>query len=456
MRRSRPALPALLALLFAACSGGTLGGGGKDASVPCASKSDCPADYTCVQGTCQPDPGTGCAADGCPAHSFCDTDGRCVGSGEKACASDAACGGGFVCAAGRCVEGCLVDSDCAMGLYCNNQVGGCVACTFDSHCQDPALPFCLSAEGRCVQCNAAGTCPKEFYCDLSEGPDRYTCKEGCLQESDCTPGTTCELTTTPGRCVECTVETENVDCAAPKPYCDPDRRKCVACVLDSQCPGGDVCSPGGVCVDCLDDTACAKGAVCDQQSLTCVPGCRRDEQCPPASDPSLTKCDAARGDHGTCVQCLAHEDCPLGYECDDQGQCVEGCKRARRCPPEAPVCNLLQDRCVECLRDADCPTNLRCDLASNTCQCLDDGEQCGSSAECGNPPIDGMCFDFTWCITEVQCNGDGIWHPVTGRCGQSCNIPDIQDICPSGFTCRRVRNEQGMAGIKCVQGGACN
>jgi hypothetical protein len=461
-------------LLTPACSG-TGDGNVNGHTGVCTRDEDCFDGQRCIQGACETVELVGCELTGCGPYEFCDTeDLACKASGEKACTEDGQCGEGFICppSVGRCMQGCLLNEDCAPEFSCNNALGACVECTFDPDCTDPDRPRCLSDEGRCVGCLEPGHCPDDYYCDLVEASgQRYSCREGCLDGNDCAPGTRCEREgSAAGRCVECTPETVVQDCTeGNRGRCHPDLRRCTQCYDDEQCNVGqlDWCHPGDwVCVRCLEDEHCPLGTVCVAGTSTCEPGCRDSDRCPPVGEGHLLHCDPARGDHGECLECLEDGHCELGYKCDD-GVCVEGCDGDHNCPEDRPVCHLVQDRCIECLGDGDCPEHLFCDLAENRCSCLSSWDTCSSSAQCGNPQgwpdvpwWDGTCTGPVWCTTQVKCSDvdDGSWQAISGgpRCTEPCSIPDRRSTCPSGYCCRRVQQaDDGALGLKCVADSQC-
>lgn len=454
----RIVLPSLaaLALVLSACSGGVGNTSDTDAAVACASDEDCPLTYLCKQALCVPrDPSTGCGALGCPEHQLCDTDDRCKRSGEKSCSSDAECGE-FTCVDGRCIQSCVAPSECEAGLTCNNGIGGCVECTFDTDCGDPARTVCNPDVGVCVECNTVGQCGGGRFCDLAEGSaTRYTCLEGCLDGNDCDPGTRCERTgTEPGRCVECTPDTQGADCLdAALPLCHPDLRRCVECVDDSACGAGH-CTADGVCVECLEDGHCPMGRVCEANA--CVDGCRADDKCPPAAEPAKVRCKLGAGTVGACVDCLTTDDCELGFKCSDSA-CVEGCDTSAHCPPEAPSCDLIDRRCVECTRDTDCPNQvLRCDTAAKLCVCAASAEVCNASDECGTRSYDtNACEGALDCASEVKCT-DGTWRPLPdARCASWCQMENDPSNCASGQICRYTRSIEGSQKLRCTDARAC-
>jgi hypothetical protein len=93
-----------------------------------------------------------------------------------------------------------------------------------------------------------------------------------------------------------------------------------SCRVDTDCGEAEICAAGtcrsysGACVDGL----CPGGHDCDQEREPplCVLAphpCQDDLGCPVAEE-----CDAERGFCAARPACLAQEDCPTGYSCEDR------------------------------------------------------------------------------------------------------------------------------------------
>lgn len=158
-------------------------------------------------------------------------------------------------------------------------------------------------------------------------PDAST---GCTADADCRLATLhCHLAL--GRCVECL---DDQDCSGgDRTHCDAELSRCVSCTQDDQCEEGSRCDAlerscavsctsqldcvdahacmNGLCVACDRDFECrendALGQVCSASGLNCV-SCREDAQCP-----SPEVCDILSG---RCVACLTSEGCGDGAVCD--------------------------------------------------------------------------------------------------------------------------------------------
>lgn len=125
-------------------------------------------------------------------------------------------------------------------------------CGWGETCQNG---FCRS--GRCA---TSAQCPIESYC---EGD---TCVPGCRADTDCGPGTRCDLAES--ACVETACQDTQVDCAFGE-YCDTTTGSCYdageqfcrPCETDATCGEGNVCYANYCGVDC-NDRECPAGFDC--------------------------------------------------------------------------------------------------------------------------------------------------------------------------------------------------
>jgi hypothetical protein len=235
---------------------------------------------------------------------------------------------------GACAE-CEVDADCTSPLpACDTDRGRCVQCSEDSHCegtvakyggeyfpspgtgtgssgtksaQSAKLEVCDATRGVCVECDNDTHCkdPARPFCD---GESHF--------------------------CYECY---GNNDCGADKPYCiKPDTfsaygaRYCAECVASSECPPArPVCDASHFCTGCTSGSDCLEGSQCIgggcKQTCSSVLSClekRCEYGCDPNQHCDLLKCPAAVG----LAKCVA-QGCPdcykdgfYSYGCD---QCIQ-------------------------------------------------------------------------------------------------------------------------------------
>ena len=331
----------------------------EDAAGLCLNDSDCTGRRLCQNGTCVDN----CVDSGCPGNRDCDAvTGRCAESDN--CFNDSECALGRVCDQGSCADRCASSDECEDGAVCDAVQNTCRACRGDAEC--PNRWSCLG--GTCTRpelCFFAQDCPSGQVCNPASGaclpacandtecPGRQVCGQGlfcaengcevataaldclddriCVQDActercaagTCAGGQTCNLAT--GVCeFDAGFCAMNSDCAGDQ-FCVDG--VCLAripgtCDVDTDCDGGDVCSPFGRCVVdhvCGGDDGCQAGvAFCvDGQCQPCV----ADADC--GALPGFV-CEANRCFYDA-QTCVADNDCP------DTRFCVEGFCEAGGC-----------------------------------------------------------------------------------------------------------------------------
>lgn len=241
----------------------------------------CPAGEQCVEGTCETIPD--CVVDGdCYGWEAC-TDGVCV-------STSAVCSDATVEKQGNCIN--LGDMEIALSLNPNGDIAtelgkfelltqGCQDC-FDlgtiviacydicdevtQECQDCLMGFYTSELIACtgklacmpepvvectsnIDCDGGDPCTfgvcTDGTCGTSPKPNGYPCVNG---GNPCDGIDTCQA----GECVT----GAPLDCG--DGVCDPISGACVDCLVDADCPDGEVCNADGLCVipsgDCLPFT----------------------------------------------------------------------------------------------------------------------------------------------------------------------------------------------------------
>jgi len=341
--------------------------GASPVCVECLADNDCQGQQVCnptthvCEAPCVDDNSgatadTGCTAptpecdDSVPGNTHCVTceDDAAAGAIDGGCsAATPACdtsGGGAVCVA------CLADADCAGGQVCDPTSKTCVECVTDGDCGGGQV--CDPASNACVECVTDGDCAGTQTCDAATNTCQAACTDdatGATADTGCAaPTPECDATT-PGNetCVTCQDDAAagaiDGGCSAATPACDTSSGTpvCVACLVDDDCGGGQVCDPASnACVECVADADCGAGA-CDPATNTCV-ACV-DDAGPGAVDAGCSAatpaCDTA-GASPVCVPCLADADCPA----------------------DAPLCDTsgAAPACVQCLTDADCAGTESC------------------------------------------------------------------------------------------------
>ncbi len=216
------------------------GGAGGGSSLCCKISSDCgdPANFDCVQGTCEKhvDPpacwfDTGCGkgeicigANVCPCGVNCllpDSPGKCVPNTATACCKiDKDCKGG-VCVNGTCTPDiptppkCYRDLECNKGQHCIGENvckcdpgsptlcgkilagicadGNCCASNADCNDKSECVPGKNTKTGVCKELPQADTCWMDSDC---KGP-----KEKCMGAEVCACGSKCFAPDKPGKCL---------------------------------------------------------------------------------------------------------------------------------------------------------------------------------------------------------------------------------------------------------------
>lgn len=155
------------------------------------------------------------------------------------------------------------------------------------------------------------TCSNDSDCSFIEACVMNSCRLICIDNVDCGTGFSCECGSI------CDLKT-----CLPTDINDE-------CTSNSGCPAQSFCQNGQCVPDdayCFDNAQCLNGEICDLAQNRCV------------DDPNMSS-----------GQCQSNVDCPGGYECDGDGNCV-------RLPSGGP----------RCVFEQDCPTGYFCDI-SNRC-----------------------------------------------------------------------------------------
>ena len=145
----------------------------------CNSDADCGPGYTCDdRQSCVPEGGDECWYYGCSWGEYCGPNGDCVPSTTCHTATD--CDPGYDCISGTCTPtGCVDDSWCAAGCYCDEESGGCVEtgyCTADTDCL--AGQICDTDRSTCIPDDSPPTCPELGETDCLNRDDCLTTSTG--------------------------------------------------------------------------------------------------------------------------------------------------------------------------------------------------------------------------------------------------------------------------------------
>jgi hypothetical protein len=212
---------------------------------------------------------------------------------------------------------------------------------------------------------------------------------------------------------------------------------------------------------CSHDTDCVLGEVCDGQA--CVAGCRSARDCP-AEAPL---CDEGAGASGSCVGCLGAADCERGDACES-GTCVTTCRDDADCPGQR--CDDQAGLCVDCLSNADCALGTVCtgdqvceagcfgerDCDAATPHCVGAGE--ADPGDCVVCRDDDDCGDAEACVAHAcvpSCQDDG--DCPGGACdpdSQLCVECVTTADCPLGAICSASACVAGCEGDRDCPAGA--
>lgn len=270
--------------------------------------------------------------------------------------------------------------------------------------------------------------------------------------------------------------TKDLDCPAASPVCDQLERRCVACLFDTQCDGGQRCV-GKTCVGvvpCASSLNCVAHepyTICDPVTSTCVE-CVEAADCPTTADCVANLCrpyqacstslDCSQGlvcdpGKGRCVKCAGDPDCADGQVCVANACVVRTpCQSDNQCTPLGKLCDKTLGYCVDCLGHDQCPDAYHCELGA----CVLDVCQAGATSCQG--------------AAEVTCEADGSGWGAAQACpgGTACKVSvgcvalactpgvscqgDVLTTCSAdGLTVLGVQ-DCGATGLRCVQGQCLN
>jgi hypothetical protein len=204
-------------------------------------------------------------------------------------------------------------------------------------------------------------------------------------------------------------------------------------------PDGNACDTAtGRCVQCVASAdTCPVTEHCDDESHSCVPGCRDDLGCEGivgGDGTALARCD--RAVHA-CVECVTHEHCGPGRLCMG-AQCVAGCDELHECPTGQSCCG---GGCVDTQRNI-----ANCGLCNRAC-----------TVDHGMPAcINGLCLVGACTDPFVDCDG-----AVSNGC-ESNTLTDVTNCGSCGTVCPSRANAisscaSGVCRFTCEPGFAdCN
>lgn len=214
---------------------------------------------------------------------------------------------------------------------CNPNNSNTIECTDHGQCGE--LQACIDNKCTDVQCLSSTDCELSSYC-VGEGPNAFSCKEGCSTNDDCLAGENCNVESNTCEAYGCRSTT--LDCPAGQ-SCDEATGDCFevdvckkTCdVYESGCGAGFECAVVSTPKTCKKDIDCAdlgEKIGCDM-FLTSNQGCYKLADCPEGTDECF---GAIQGFlEGECVTSYCHIDyclpkcmpsddsCPAGFTCSE-------------------------------------------------------------------------------------------------------------------------------------------
>ncbi|MBN1652932.1 MAG: DUF4215 domain-containing protein [Deltaproteobacteria bacterium] len=236
-------------------------------------------------------------------------------------------------------------------------------------CADDGLVFklydvCPSADqcnGDIGACVVVPDCVVDGDCSTTEACKKAVCKNGkCATAID--EGASCGVNddgicAPSGECVECL---EDRHCSFPTPICEPEKRICVECFVNSDCEDDEVCASN----ECAYVPKCGNGIIeggeqCDDGNRYDFDGC--------GANCRFRTCDP----DWACVlgtdlcYCSDKEWCVWNRQEGSESRwgCVLMCERNSDCPNfgYSRSTNCVNRGCYfDCRTNSDCPTGLVC------------------------------------------------------------------------------------------------
>jgi len=348
--------------------------GGSCDPCTCEEDEDCTGvDQVCVDGACV----SSCQGGECGP--------TCVDGETNGDETDEDCGG-------SCPADCAVGDHCKENSDCEEKVCDgtkCLAAACDDGVKNGSEPA-IDCGG---ECNLK--CPNDTPCNSNKDCESATCGDN-------------------GKCVKPLCDNGKVDAGESDVDCGGD--ECPSCNVGDDCNEADdcsekVCGDDGTCskprcddgaengvetdTDCGGSTGCPRcddDATCEKSSDCRSKICTDDKKCQEATcDDGVTNGDESDQDcGGSC------SGCPLGGDCDEDGDCA------------APMtCDLGSDdpHCVSCDDGEQNGSELGPDCGGSDCELCQPGDICSADAAC----LNYLCNDNDRCAPGLT---------IDYRCGQ--------------------------------------
>ncbi|CAB4059875.1 unnamed protein product [Lepeophtheirus salmonis] len=392
-------------------------------------------EVNCGRGVCQSEshkPVCKCQTGYESINNKCEDVNECTSSSIATCHISANCYntiGSFTC---KCPKGNIGDPYVGGGCKPKGQCSSDADCPTSSLCQNErCVNPCLSRKkvcGRGAKCQVVNhdplcTCPPK-----TTGNPKIKCsKLECIENTDCSSGTSCVQNKCKDLCSERRICGKNSKCSTINhtPYCtcsegytgDPTVgcSKILKCTSSEGCPNNmncafGLCSPPCTSTrDCLDDQVCLNGQ--------CIPKCSNSKDCP-----SYHEC---RG--GVCVtleKCKENDDCSSTEICSETQfgykDCIDVCSGPVICGRNA-LCT-ASGRIPSC----KCPAGYFGDPNDGKIGCQK--KKCSSNRDC---PGEKVCHEYR-CVLPLKetCRSD-----LTCKSNEICVQGDCKDPCRDFKAC---------------------
>lgn len=317
---------------------------------PCKTDAECGAASACAAHPDYPGAGTFCVS-ACNGGACASPLACRQSAGKSLCFPQNACGVSNACIPDS-LRPCSADPDCAdPGQACDSSLHACIArsrtCPPGDSC-DPQARLCkqqCTTDDDCLRtiehapgyqcranacflrtlCNADSDCTSGQICDANPDGSK-SCRPGCVSNTDCPLGTSCNDDPTHPRC---------------RPGCAQN----ADCALNTVCSNGACVSATASCSSqaCQDTAVCAIGGTCVND---CCVEANLSTLCPPS---------------GLCGSCPA-TGCNINCASSCYPMNLGPCSTLAQCSQfPGAVCNATLGQCQvlahlsPCSSDADCP-----------------------------------------------------------------------------------------------------
>jgi len=359
---------------------------------------------------------------------------------------------------------CASASDCASGLCIGvdsgYRDGYCTADCTVTDCPDGST--CLGTGGGMSNCFsvcdpvASGrACRAGYGCGSSFMLPSPVCIPGCVEDSDCDAGLTCDPTGGgygEGTCYNASASVGD------------------ACMTTTDCPAGASCRtearngfPGGTCAvsgcDLATNSGCPDGTACVSDGFRgrCFASCASSDDCRAAY---ACRADATYPDRSTCqAACASDSDCSGGRTCNPA---AGTCSAPFDATQLGTVCAMMFRACAggTCFTEANGYPGSSCVYQGCGPSVDDASDGCPGNGVCANDGRRDICYPL--CASDSECRPGYACLPGAGgatACQPACT--DDAQCTTTGYGCNLATGQCQIAfdtarlGEPCVSGGDC-